>query len=191
MSGKPNLENYVDVDARMDWFYDRFPDGSLQAEIVVGPEQDKGIVVVKAYAYRQPLDDRPGVGLASEPFPGKTSFTNGSELMNAETSAWGRALAAIGAPRKGHIASADEARGAASRRQGSSRSKEKPEQQQPPQAEPQETASAEWSEVMADPHVHDWHQSPTIQSFVVCADPTCRKAQPKDKVPEWKEPVDA
>ncbi len=31
-----------------------------------------------------------------EPFPGKTPYTKDSELMNAETSAWGRALASLG-----------------------------------------------------------------------------------------------
>jgi len=49
--------------------------------------------------------------LASEPVPGKTNFTRDSELMNAETSAWGRALIAVGAAdAKRGIASANEVR---------------------------------------------------------------------------------
>ena len=46
---------------------------------------------------------------AFEPIPGKTSYTKDSEVMNAETSAWGRAIVALGFETK-KIASADEVR---------------------------------------------------------------------------------
>ena len=99
---------YVEVSERIADFRERFPDGSLQAEIV---ELRDDLVIVKAYAYRTPDDERPGTGLASEPIPGKTNFTRDSELMNAETSAWGRALIAVGAAdAKRGIASANEVR---------------------------------------------------------------------------------
>ena len=100
--------DYVEVNERILEFRAAFPDGSLQAEIV---ELRDDLVVVKAYAYRTPDDPRPGTGLASEPIPGKTNFTRDSELMNAETSAWGRALIAVGAAdAKRGIASANEVR---------------------------------------------------------------------------------
>jgi hypothetical protein len=67
-------------------------------------------VVVKAYAYRTPDDPRPGIGHSSLTIPGATPYTRGSELENAETSAWGRALAALGFEVKKAIASADEVR---------------------------------------------------------------------------------
>lgn len=68
------------------------------------------ISVVMAF-YRTPDDTRPGIGMAYEIVPGKTNFTRGSELQNAETSAWGRALvAALAADTKRGIASAEEAR---------------------------------------------------------------------------------
>ena len=99
---------YVEVSERIAEFREQFPDGSLQAEIV---ELRDDLVIVKAYAYRTADDPRPGTGLASEPIPGKTNFTRDSELMNAETSAWGRALIAVGAAdAKRGIASANEVR---------------------------------------------------------------------------------
>src|SRR5205823_6134471 len=50
-----------------------------------------------------------GKGIAWEPFPGPTPFTKDSELMNAETSAWGRAIVAVGIVAKGEkVASRSE-----------------------------------------------------------------------------------
>ena len=68
----------------------------------------KDYVVYTAAAYRTPDDQRPGIGTAWEPIPGPTSFTKDSEVQNAETAAWGRALVAIGAKTKNGIASAEE-----------------------------------------------------------------------------------
>lgn len=106
-------ENYVDVATRLQEFYDKYPNGSLQP---LNPEQpymmievkDVTLIVYVAAAYRTPDDPRPGVGMAWEIVPGRTPFTRGSELMVCETSAWGRAMAALGiATRKG-IASKQE-----------------------------------------------------------------------------------
>ena len=106
MSGPP--PDYIEVKDRIVQFRDMYPEGTLQADIVAHTDT---LIVVKAYAYRTPDDPRPGTGLASEPFPGKTNFTRDSELMNAETSAWGRALIAVGAAdAKRGIASANEVR---------------------------------------------------------------------------------
>jgi hypothetical protein len=66
-------------------------------------------VAYVAAAYRTPDDPRPGIGVAWELYPGTTPYTRDSELMNAETSAWGRAIVAVGIPTK-KIASADEVR---------------------------------------------------------------------------------
>jgi hypothetical protein len=57
--------------------------------------------------------------MAWEPVPGKTPYTRGSELMVAETSAWGRALAAIGIATNKSVASAEEVRSARERTGGS------------------------------------------------------------------------
>jgi hypothetical protein len=52
----------------------------------------------------------PAIAVAAEPSIGKTSFTKDSEVMNAETSAWGRAIVACLAADTQKIASANEVR---------------------------------------------------------------------------------
>lgn len=111
---KVDMSGYIDVATRIADFRARYPDGSLQPfdparpfdVVTVG---DRTFVVVVAAAYRTPDDPRPGVGMAWEPFPGRTPYTRDSELMNAETSAWGRAIvAALAGDTRTGIASADE-----------------------------------------------------------------------------------
>jgi len=129
-----SLDGYVDVAARMTEFFDKYPEGSLRPlnpaepfKIVtiegVLPARDASrsrgarpeqpmkttYIVYTAAAYRHPGDPMPGVGSAMEPWPGRTPYTGDSELQNAETSAWGRAIAAVGA--------ADTRRGVASRQE--------------------------------------------------------------------------
>lgn len=75
--------------------------------------QQKGFVTVKSEVWKErstavkgePAD---GVGNASMPIPGPTSFTRNSEVENAETSALGRALAMIGYHAKESLASGEE-----------------------------------------------------------------------------------
>src|SRR5688572_4683551 len=102
---------YLDVADRVRQFRAVYPNGSLQPR---DPEQPIRIVEMKmpgwaqgtkveetqtyleyvALAYRTPDDPRPGIGIAWERFPGITPYTRHSEAMNAETSAWGRAIVA-------------------------------------------------------------------------------------------------
>jgi hypothetical protein len=100
-----DLKDYKDVPERIKEFSAKFPEGSLQSEIT---RLEDGWLC-KAYAYRTADDPRPGIGHAFEPAPGKTPYTKDSEAMNAETSAWGRAIVALGFETK-HIASANEVR---------------------------------------------------------------------------------
>ncbi len=92
------MDDYVDVAERIASFYDRFPDGRL----VTGSRphvveiNGKPYIWYHARAYRTPDDLFPGDGWAAEPVPGPTQFTKDSELMNAETAAWGRAIVALG-----------------------------------------------------------------------------------------------
>lgn len=90
-----NNNDYVDVAARVREFHEKHPEGSLQTVSIKFHEvAGQMLVVYTAAAYRSPDDIRPGIAMASEPFPGKTNFTRDSEVMNAETSAWGRAIIA-------------------------------------------------------------------------------------------------
>lgn len=108
--------DYIDVAARIVEFRTKHPEGSLQPADPAVPFRivelaGQPYIVVVAAAYRSPEDQRPGVGMAYEAVPGKTNFTRGSELQNAETSAWGRAIvAALAADTKRSIASAEEVR---------------------------------------------------------------------------------
>lgn len=107
--GKPSLDDYIDVAERILQFKEKHPDGSLQTiDWCVSEVAGKTFIVYRAAAYRTPDDPRPGHGTAWEPFPGPTSFTKDSELMNAETAAWGRAIVATGIAANRKIASAQE-----------------------------------------------------------------------------------
>lgn len=125
-------KDYVDVAARITEFRTKHPEGTLAPwnpakpfEIIRmlegvtkdGKSIEQTFIVVVAAARRTPDDPAPGVGMAWEVFPGRTPYTLGSELMNAETSAWGRAIIAVGAAdsKKG-IVSAEEVRNRAAER---------------------------------------------------------------------------
>ena len=102
-----NMDDYVSVAERIDLFYAKHPDGSLQSELV---ELTPDRVTVKAHAYRTADDPRPGIGHSSVTIPGSTPYTRGSEIENAETSAWGRAIASLGFEVKRGISSGEEVR---------------------------------------------------------------------------------
>jgi hypothetical protein len=126
-----SLDDYIDVAQRIAEFRAAWPGGSLRPADPAEPfrivqaqgfEKDGQVVtqtfiVVVAAAYRGPEDQAPGVGMAWEIFPGRTPYTRGSELQNAETSAWGRAIIAVGA--------ADAKRGIASREEVQNRRAER------------------------------------------------------------------
>lgn len=110
------LDSYNDVPSRIAEFREKHPEGSLQPVDPAEPFKVMEIggqtfITYAAAAYRTPDDPRPGIGLAYEPFPGRTPYTKASELQNAETSAWGRAIvAALGADTRKGVASSLEIR---------------------------------------------------------------------------------
>jgi len=109
-----DLKDYNTVAMRIAEFRAKHPEGSLRPVNLEEPFRvlDLGgrqFIVYAAYAYRSPEDQQPGVGVAWEPFPGRTPYTKDSELMNAETSAWGRAIvAALAADTVAGIATREE-----------------------------------------------------------------------------------
>lgn len=109
MSGKFNMDDYVDVASREALLFDRHPDARIQVDLDDVRNGAGEIVAWKAKAtiWRTPDDPIPVCDFAVEPVPGKTPYTRDSEAMNASTSAVGRAIILAGFPSK-HIASADE-----------------------------------------------------------------------------------
>ena len=107
--------DYKQVPERIADFKAKHPEGSLRP---LNPERPYEIVSVEgqtfivysAAAFRHPLDPAPGVGTAWELVPGKTPYTKLSELQNAETSAWGRAIVAVLASESKAVASAEDVR---------------------------------------------------------------------------------
>lgn len=105
--------DYVEVSQRLRDLFAKHPEASMRGTY----ELVDGHVIYRAECYRTPDDPAPGVGTAWEEVPGRTPYTKGSELQNAETSAWGRAIVAVGASESKRIASADEMRLANDRRE--------------------------------------------------------------------------
>ena len=145
--------DYIDVATRLVEFREKFPNGAMQPwrepyviEVNVGDGKMKSFMVYSAAAYGSPDDTLPGVGYAWEPIPGPTSFTRDSELQNAETAAWGRAMVAkLAVDTKKGIASSEEVRN----RQGEKAPVEKaPETRVYTDAEV--TSAGEWIDKVAD-----------------------------------------
>ena len=117
MSGRGNyqedrLGGYVEVKDRIRLFYERHPDGRLVTTRVKVSAKPDGVprVWVSASAFRDPEDTHPGIGTSWMVLPGSTPYTRGSELENTETSAWGRAIGALGIGIDKSIATGDEVR---------------------------------------------------------------------------------
>lgn len=104
-----SLDKYVPVAERIVRFYADNPGGRIHTDppriVTVG---ERAFLEVRAFVWRDQDDPRPCVACAWEPYPGKTPYTRDSEMMNAETSAVGRALGLAGIAVNRSIASSDE-----------------------------------------------------------------------------------
>jgi hypothetical protein len=111
MTGKFNMDDYVDVAERQRLLFERYPDARIQVELADVRNAAGEIISWKAKAtiWRNPEDPVPVCDWAVEPVPGKTPFTRDSEAMNASTSAVGRAIVLAGFETK-KIASKEEVR---------------------------------------------------------------------------------
>lgn len=105
-----DLGDYVEVKDRIAILFERFPQARIETgyELTREPD-DKPKVIARAYVYRKPEDHIPaGQGHSWMYLPGTSSFTKGSEIENAETSAVGRAIGMLGILIDKSIASAQE-----------------------------------------------------------------------------------
>jgi hypothetical protein len=110
-----DISDYVDVKTRIELFYKKFPEGSIQFEFMGIMPGNEDFIWGIARAYRWLSDTLPATGTCSELAQGKTAFTRGSELANLETSAIGRAIGALGIGLGKSMASKQEVDGAKAR----------------------------------------------------------------------------
>jgi hypothetical protein len=111
VSNKPNLDGYVDVAQRLRLALLAHPNLRI---VESAPEirhvGDRAFLEVNVTVWRNEDDAQPVNAHAWEPFPGRTPFTRDSEMMNAATSALGRALGYMGFGIDRGISTADEIR---------------------------------------------------------------------------------
>ena len=102
-----NLSDYEDVDTRIHKFYETYADGAIITELVSNDEE-KGVVVFKAVAFRTYVDAQPSaVGYARGSRKDR-GVDRDFWFENCETSAIGRCLANLGLSAKGKRASSLE-----------------------------------------------------------------------------------
>ena len=108
----PDLSNYVDVATRIKLLVEKYPSASINCTPPKVIEVAGHVFIeVTAHVDTNATSDenaRTATATAWEPFPGKTPYTRDSEMMNAETSAIGRAIGALGIGLTGSMASSNE-----------------------------------------------------------------------------------
>lgn len=104
-----NLDGYVDVSTRLRLALAKFPDLRVSESLPVVVNAGEGMFVqVTCTVWRSPDDPLPCTASAWERTPGRSAFTRDSEMMNASTSALGRALGLMGFGIVASMASEDE-----------------------------------------------------------------------------------
>lgn len=139
-----NLDGYVPVNDRLLIALERHPDlRVVEAGHTVLELGGDTVLVCRVDVYRTPDDPMPATGTATEPVPGRTPYTKGSELMVGYTSALGRALGYMGIGIDRSIATSDEVRAAMERRQpADDRARVGSRAENSPQNRPQSTKPA-------------------------------------------------
>lgn len=111
-----DLSGYTTVNQRIIQFYDLYENGVIStAPAKIIELADRTFISVVAEVYTAP-GAVPILAEAWETFPGKTPYTRDAEMMNAATSAIGRALMQLGIGIDKAAASADEVKIAQERR---------------------------------------------------------------------------
>jgi hypothetical protein len=102
-----NLNDYEDVDTRIHKFYETYPDGAIETELISNDEE-KGVVVFRATCFRTYVDAKPSaIGYARGSRKDR-GVDRDFWFENCETSAIGRCLANLGLSAKGKRASSLE-----------------------------------------------------------------------------------
>jgi hypothetical protein len=102
-----NLNDYEDVDTRIHKFYETYPDGAIETELITNDEE-KGVVVFRATCFRTYVDAKPSaIGYARGSRKDR-GVDRDFWFENCETSAIGRCLANLGLSAKGKRASSLE-----------------------------------------------------------------------------------
>lgn len=102
---KDALKDYVEVNVRIEKFYEKYPNGRIITQIL---SWENGVVVMKAEVYRDMNDAVPSATGHAYEKEGSSFINKTSALENCETSAVGRALAMLGFEIKKSIASKEE-----------------------------------------------------------------------------------
>lgn len=134
---KKSLEDYVDVNERIEKFWSLYPDGRIETEIVTIKE---GLIIMRAHVYKSIEHERPSASGTAYEREGSNFINETSALENCETSAVGRALAMMGFEIKRGIASRQEIEIAKGKREAMNRKKQ--EEQAAKQQEPPQTKAA-------------------------------------------------
>ena len=88
-----NPEQYATVAERIELFYERYPQGRINTELV---SRSDGAITFKAVVYRDPSDTTPAATGWTSEREGDSDINTVACLENTETSAVGRALANLG-----------------------------------------------------------------------------------------------
>jgi len=102
---KKALEDYIEVNVRIEKFWKEHPNGRIQTEII---KWENDTVVVKATVWKNKEDEKPDATGHAYEKEGQGYINKTSALENCETSAVGRALAILGYEIKKSIASKEE-----------------------------------------------------------------------------------
>lgn len=107
-----DMSNYVDVAERLKLALAKWGEGlRIQCDppkvVLIG---DRAFIEVTTRAWRTVDDPLPSVATAWEPFPGATTYTKNSEMMNCETSSLGRCLGMMGVGVRNSLATSNEVR---------------------------------------------------------------------------------
>jgi hypothetical protein len=99
------LKDYVEVNVRIDKFYQKYPSGRIVTSI---QSHENGVVIMKADVYRSTDDAVPSATGHAYEKEGSSYINKTSYIENCETSAVGRALAILGFEIKKSVASKEE-----------------------------------------------------------------------------------